>query len=84
MITTKGAPWSDLITYHCGWWIDAGLDSLILALKQAIALSCEERQAMGQRGRKLIEQHYSWKQTSHKLIEVYEAILNDRPIPYSN
>ena len=59
VITTKGAPWSDLVTYDCGWWIDVGLDPLIVALKQAIALSCEERQAMGQRGRKLIEQHYS-------------------------
>ena len=84
VITTKGAPWSDLVTYDCGWWIDIGIDPLIIALQQAMTLSCEERQAMGQRGRKLIEQHYSWQQTSHKLIEVYDAILNDRPIPYSN
>jgi len=84
VITTKGAPWSDLVTYDCGWWIDVGLDPLIVALKQAMALSCQDRQAMGQRGRTLIEQHYSWQQTAHKLREVYDAILNDRPIPYSN
>jgi glycosyltransferase involved in cell wall biosynthesis len=84
VITTKSAPWQDLITHDCGWWIDVGISPLVEALQQAISLSSLERQAMGQRGRQLIEKSYTWQQTAKKLMEVYEAILNDRPIPYSN
>jgi len=82
VITTKAAPWSDLVTHQCGWWIDGGVAPLVETLKQAMALSPKERQAMGQRGRQLIEQNYTWEQTARKLMDVYEAILNDRPIPY--
>ena len=82
VITTKAAPWSDLVTHQCGWWIDVGVDPLVETLNKAMALSPGERQAMGQRGRQLIEQNYTWEQTARKLMDVYEAILNDRPIPY--
>ena len=84
VITTKAAPWSDLVTHQCGWWIDVGVEPLTEALKQAMSLSPQERQLMGQRGRQLIEQNYTWQQTATKLMDVYEAILNDRPIPYAS
>ena len=84
VITTKAAPWSDLVTHQCGWWIEVGVEPLTEALKQAMSLSRQERQVMGQRGRQLIEQNYTWQQTATKLMDVYEAILNDRPIPYTS
>ena len=43
VITTKGAPWKDLETYECGWWIDIGIEPLVSALRAAMALSNEER-----------------------------------------
>lgn len=84
VITTQAAPWSDLVTHQCGWWIEVGVEPLVTTLQAAMALSPEERHAMGQRGRHLIEQHYTWDQTASKLMEVYEAILNDRPIPHTS
>jgi len=49
VITTKAAPWEDLESYKCGWWIDVGVKPLIGALEVAMSISNEEQQAMGQK-----------------------------------
>lgn len=36
----------------------------------------EEAEAMGQRGRDAVEQHYNWNAEAAKLIELYEELLN--------
>jgi len=53
--------------------------ALIQCLSDPIA-----SQQMGQRARQLVFSDYTWNSIAKKMIEVYEAILNDRPIPYSN
>lgn len=74
-ITTKGAPWQDLETFQCGWWIDIGLEPLITALKQAFEISDKTRSEMGARGKKLIEEKYSPEMVAKNTIAVYEWIL---------
>ena len=32
VITTKGTPWEELETRHCGWWTDIGTEPLVKAL----------------------------------------------------
>lgn len=75
VITTKGAPWAELEKHQCGWWVDIGVEPLAKALNQAINLSPEERQTMGQCGRQLIEQNYSWDKIGKEMLAVYEWIL---------
>ena len=83
VITTKATPWYNLVTHQCGWWVDIGVDPLVEALREAMSLSPQERQVMGDRGRKLIETHYTWEQTARKFSEVYQGILAKKPIPYT-
>ena len=87
VITTKGTPWSELEgdqsinppthqltnspTSKCGWWIDIGVDALVKALAEAIALTDEERHEMGMRGRKLVEKKYTWNAVVKEMIEGY-------------
>lgn len=80
VITTKGAPWADLETYGCGWWIDIGVEPLVVALQQAIAFTDEQRQAMAQRGREYVRQ-YNWKSIGQQTADVYRWLLGQGPQP---
>ncbi len=75
VITTKGAPWSDLEAYRCGWWIDIGVDSLANALRKAMAISERECAEMGDRGHRLVKEKYAWQPIAHQMIEVYQWII---------
>jgi len=74
VIATHGAPWRDLETYKCGWWIEVGVEPLAAALSAAMALSDVERQAMGGRGRDYV-QRYEWRGIATQTVEVYRWIL---------
>ncbi len=74
-VTTKGAPWQELATERCGWWIDIGAEPLEAALREAIGLSDAERQEMGLRGRELVERRYVWQGIAAKMRHVYDWIL---------
>ena len=76
VITTKGTPWKDLEERKCGWWIDIGVEPLVVALKEAMSLSDEERAAMGARGRKLVEEKYTWDAVCKAMVDGYKDVLN--------
>jgi len=80
VITTRGAPWQDLESYRCGWWIDTGVEPLISALREAILLTDLERIAMGLRGREYVRR-YDWDAIARQTAEVYRWVLNqgDKP-----
>lgn len=74
VITTKGAPWEDLVTYGCGWWIDIGVGPLVDALRVATALTDRERRAMGQRGR-IYVRRYNWTDIAKDMAALYRWVL---------
>ena len=74
VITTRGAPWADLKTYGCGWWIDIGVEPLVVALREAMGLSDEERQAMGEHGREYVRR-YDWGDIARQTADVYRWVL---------
>ena len=88
VITTKGTPWRELEGIHtpsliphpsslkCGWWIDIGVEPLVNALREVISLTDEERKFMGGRGRKLVEEKYTWDAVVKKMLKGYEEVLN--------
>ena len=75
VITTKGAPWAELLSEHCGWWVDVGVDSLADALREAMNLTDDERRVMGENGRRLVERKYQWKMVATQMIELYEKAM---------
>ena len=83
VITTRGTPWQDLITHRCGWWVEIGAKPLAEALKTAMKLPDEERRAMGLRGRKLVEENYTWPAAAKKMVAVYQWMLESGPKPDS-
>lgn len=81
VLTTRGAPWEDLVTHKCGWWVDTGAEPFEAALRAAVALPDQERAAMGLRGRALVEDKYAWPAIASSLKELYLWLLGrgERP-----
>lgn len=75
VITTVGAPWQDLDTFHCGAWIQIGAQPLADALRKFISLSPSDRMQMGMNGRKLVEDKYSAASMASNMLSVYNDLL---------
>lgn len=80
VITTRGAPWADLETHDCGWWVDIGVDPLVQALRSAMALSDDGRREMGARGRDYVRR-FNWDDIARQTINVYRWVLGQGPKP---
>jgi glycosyltransferase involved in cell wall biosynthesis len=81
VIASKGTPWAELQTHHCGWWVDNDIDTLVYTIREALSLSEAERIAMGKNGQKLIREIYAMEAVASKMSRLYEWILNggERP-----
>ena len=49
---------------------------LVAALKDAMSLSDAERREMGERGRRLVEEKYTWDAVVKKVVEGYERVVS--------
>ena len=90
VITTKGTPWYELEGYtdhklqtikaelKCGWWIDIGVEPLVKALSEAMMLPDANRYEMGMRGRRLVEEKYTWDAVVDRVVTAYEKILVEK------
>jgi glycosyltransferase family 4 len=80
VITCKGAPWSDLVSYDLGWWVNRNVDDIASALLDAISLSEEKMRQMGIRGRRYIMEKYSSREMASRLLKVYMGLLSSSSI----
>ena len=80
-IATQGAPWKELETHRCGWWVEYSQTAITDAVRKALHTPVEDLQEMGKNGRKLMESAYSIEAVAHKMKELYQWILKkgDKP-----
>ena len=81
VITTKGAPWEELTTHQCGWWVDISSTAICDAIIDAIHRPKIELKLMGQRGRDLVAQKYTWQAVAKTTAELYNWLLGNSPKP---
>ena len=74
VITTKGTPWEELNTKHCGWWVEIGAEATKEALLSFLSLSGDELKEMGNNGRKLVENRYSTRKIAQEMYSLYNKI----------
>jgi glycosyltransferase involved in cell wall biosynthesis len=81
VITTRGAPWEELQTHDCGWWVDINVGAIKNALLEAIHRPPAELKEMGKRGKALVTDKYTWAQLAQKSIRLYDWLLGraERP-----
>ena len=75
-ITTRGAPWPQLTTGRCGWWIDPSLPSLRSTIAEALATPAAELFAMGQRGAMIVSNEFSIEALGDRLSALYASIVS--------
>lgn len=80
-IATQGAPWKDLNTYNCGWWIPYQQKEIDLVVEKAFNTSAKELSDMGNRGKELINQRYSIEIVTEKVVNMYKWIVGEIPKP---
>ncbi len=61
--------------------IGTGPDEIAAGLKQVIEMSDDDRRAMGNRGRNLVETKFSWHRIGEQMCSVYEWVLGGGPLP---
>ena len=81
VITTTGTPWSQLQEVDAGRRVPPTRPELAEALGELLTMSASQRNAMGQRGRALIEAKYTWDKIALQFLKVCDCILKGNSIP---
>lgn len=80
-IVTKGAPWQGLDKQGAGWWIDIGVDPLVVCLEQVLATPPTQLAEMGRSGREWMLRDFSWESIADQLSGVYRWLLKGGETP---
>lgn len=74
-IATKGAPWEELETHRCGWWVEYSQDAITNAVEAALHTPEDQLSEMGRRGYQLVENNYSIEAIASKMLSLYQWIV---------
>ncbi len=70
-VCTTGAPWAELASEGCGWWVDQGPEALAAALGEGMSLPAPALREMGRRGRALVVRRYAWRRVAEDMLRLY-------------
>ena len=76
VLTTKGTPWGELETHNCGFWADNNDEGIKKSLIDALSRDRSELKKMGQNGKQLIIDKYTWEKTTLLTEDLYNWVLN--------
>jgi glycosyltransferase involved in cell wall biosynthesis len=78
VITSKNTPWSDLVEFNCGWYVDNNINSFALALTSAISMSSDKYNELANNARKLVEEKYDSRLIVNNIHNLYSKLnFND-------
>lgn len=71
-LTSTKTPWKIVADRGCGWWVDNGVESIASTIEQIVNLTEDELRAMGEKGRRLVEEEYQWPVVAKRMAQGYE------------
>lgn len=80
VITTNTTPWDMLQEKNCGWCVSSDLASLQSALNQALSLTIEDLQCMGEQGQMLVQQCFESCDCANQFKAIYQNILSGNKV----
>ena len=81
VLTTEASPWEDLLRYRCGWWTDISEQGIADALDDVFRQPKAALNEMGERGRVLVANSYTWKRIAAQTSALYQWLLRGGSIP---
>ena len=75
VLATKGSPWSDLITYRCGWWTNINSCAIEEGLSDAISRAPTSLEQMGKNGRDLVVHNHHWSRIAEMTVELISMVI---------
>lgn len=81
VFASLGTPWEELNKRNCGWWMDRTPENIANVMSQIIDMPHEEIDAMGERGRRLVEEKFTATSVAKQMKELYEWILGKQEKP---
>ncbi len=81
VIASENTPWKMIEDKRCGWVVSLNKDDIILSINAAKNLSIESLKQMGDNGRMLTENKYSWKKLGAEYIEYYHWLNSGGETP---
>ena len=76
VFASLGTPWEELNRRECGWWMDRTPENITKVMSQIVDMPSDEIDAMGERGRKLVEEMFTASSVAMQMKEVYEWLCN--------
>ena len=73
-LTSCFTPWKVLQEKKCGWWVPNDPRSLAETFRMIASLASNELNTMGLRGRRLVEEKYTWAAVVKEMVKGYEEI----------
>jgi glycosyltransferase involved in cell wall biosynthesis len=67
--------------HGCGWCVEATVENLAAAIREALSFSKTELAEMGAQGRQWMRRDFSWAQLAAQMIEVCEWTLSGGAAP---
>lgn len=81
VFASLGTPWEELNKRQCGWWMDRTPQNISNIMSQIVDMETEEIDAMGERGRKLVEEKFTADSVARQMKDLYEWILGKQEKP---
>lgn len=75
VIVTEGCNIPEVAESRCGWVIRPEQSAVEVAVEESFRLAAEERLLMGERGRALVAQRFTWPEVGKQMAEVYRWVL---------
>ena len=75
VITSTKTPWKVVADNKCGWWVDNEVGPLSAALRELFSTSDLDLDLLGQNGRALVEERYTWSAVCDKMLRGYEEVV---------
>jgi len=78
VITGDKTPWREVAERKCGWWVNNEPERLSAAIGEMMAMSDDERRQMGENGRRLVEEKYTWDAVVKEMVKGYEEVSDGK------